>query len=133
MARYPGARSFTFAEPAELNARLLALVRSGRKRATCMPVADLAMGEAEPLVGQRDIALEANGDAALVIETLAVVRVRFDEVTEEMALREGENADLAGWRADHQWYFERRGTFSPTMELIFEDFRVVEDFAAKGG
>ncbi|MGV6849902.1 MAG: ASCH domain-containing protein [Marinibacterium sp.] len=127
-ARYPGAQTFTFGDSAGLSGELIALVRSGKKTATCGAAALFDSGaEAMPVPGRRDIALTWEGRPALVIETLSVERVRFCDVGEEFALAEGENDSLAGWRADHAAYFTRNGGFSPDMELICERFRVVED------
>jgi len=129
---YPGAGSFKFGDNAKLSADLIALVRAGKKRATCDA---LATFEAEPgsmpVVGRCDIALNWDGTPALVIRTLKVEQVRFCDVTEEMALAEGENTDLAGWQRDHQAYFERNGGFDPEMMLVFEHFEVVEDLAGR--
>ncbi|MEM6619834.1 MAG: ASCH domain-containing protein [Pseudomonadota bacterium] len=129
-ARYPGAETFAFGDNAELCAYLLSLVRSGAKTATCGAVRDFGPGkEAMPAVGRRDIALNWDGSPALVIETQSVVRARFCDVDEAFALAEGENDDLAGWRADHRAYFERNGGWTADLELVCERFRVVEDFA----
>lgn len=62
-----------------------------------------------------------------MIETLEVSVVRFCDVGEDFALAEGENDDLAGWRRDHQVFFERNGGFDPEMDLVCERFKVVED------
>ena len=129
---YPGAASFKFGDSEHQSGTLLALVRSGKKRATCDA---LSMFEAEPgsmpVVGRCDIAQNWDGTPALVIRTLKVEQVRFCDVTEEMALAEGENTDLAGWQRDHQAYFERNGGFDPEMMLVFEHFEVVEDLAGR--
>jgi uncharacterized protein YhfF len=133
-ARYPGAETFVFGDSAELSARLIALVRSGAKTATCGALRDYeAEGEAMPEVGRRDIALDWDGTPALVVETTSVEIRRFDEVGAEFALAEGENDSLEGWRADHRAYFERGGGWSPDLVVVCERFRLVEDFAAGGG
>ncbi len=133
MARYPGAQTFKFGDSAALSADLLALVRAGRKTATCGALRDYPEGSADtPVVGRRDIALEWDGRPALVIETVAVSTCRFCDMTEDFALAEGENETLEGWRQDHQRYFERNGGFDPEMELLCERFRLVEDLAVKG-
>ena len=129
---YPGAGTFKFGDSAKLSKRLIALVRSGHKRATCDA---LATFEAEPgsmpVVGRCDIATNWDDTPAVVIRTVKVEQVRFCDVTEDMALAEGENIDLAGWQADHQAYFERNGGFDPEMMLVFEHFEVVEDLAER--
>ncbi|MEX0305960.1 MAG: ASCH domain-containing protein [Ruegeria sp.] len=132
MARYPGAQTFKFGDNATLSAELLALVRSGRKTATCGALRDYPEGSADtPVVGRRDIALEWDDRPALVIETVEVSTCRYCDVTEDFALAEGENETLEGWREDHRRYFERNGGFEPEMELLCERFRLVEDLAAE--
>lgn len=125
--RYPMAETFKFGDSAAASAALLSLVRSGRKTATCGAVRDFQNGEPMPVIGRRDIALTWDDRPALVIETLELVRCRFDEVTEAMALAEGEDESLAGWRAGHGAYFARNGGFSPDMQIVWERFRLVED------
>ncbi|KUJ79326.1 ASCH domain-containing protein [Ruegeria profundi] len=133
LTRYPGAQTFKFGDSAELSAELLALVRSGRKTATCGARRDYPDGSPDmPVVGRQDIALEWDGRPALVIETVEVSICRYCDVTEDFALAEGENETLEGWRRDHQRYFERNGGFEPEMELVCERFRLVEDLAVEG-
>jgi uncharacterized protein YhfF len=129
LERYPGARTYKFGDGPEISDLLLGLVRSGRKRATCMPVSDVESGaEHMPEVGQRDIALHWDGAPALATETTSVEVKRFIDVDAAFALAEGENASLDGWRRDHQIYFERNGGFSQEMLLICERFEVIEIF-----
>ena len=92
--RYPTAQTFKFGDSAELSAALLALVRSGKKVATCGAVRDFENGEPMPQIGRRDIALHWDDTPALVIETVELIQCRFDEVTEAMALAEGEDDSL---------------------------------------
>jgi uncharacterized protein YhfF len=126
-ARYPGAEAFTFGDSRKLCDALLALVRSGAKTATCGAARDFGPGgEAPPVVGRRDVALDWDGRPAVVIETVEVTRQRFCDVDMAFALAEGENDDLEGWRRDHRAYFERTGGWSDGMDLICERFRVVE-------
>ena len=126
--RYPTAQTFKFGDSAELSATLLALVRSGKKIATCGAVRDFENGEPRPQIGRRDIALHWDDRPALVIETVELIQCRFDEVTEAMALAEGEDDSLDGWRRGHRAYFERNGGFSPDMQILWERFLLVEDF-----
>lgn len=129
LARYPGAQTYRFGDGAALSDALLALVRAGRKRATCTAVAELGVSEVMPVVGRRDIVLDFDDVPQLVTRTMELVRVRFCDMTEEMALMEGEDETLAGWRAGHERYYRRQGIFDPEMMLIWERFAVVEDFA----
>ena len=126
--KYPGAGSFKFGDSDAMNAELIALVRSGKKTATCGRASDFEPdGEGLPVVGRRDIVTNWDGSPAVVIETLSVERMKFDEIGEDFALAEGENEDYASWRRDHRAYFERNGGWAPDMEMICERFEVVED------
>ena len=127
---YPGAGTFKFGDGPELSAKLIALVRNGMKTATCGALHEFEdEPEAMPVVGRTDIAANWDGTPALVIRTQKVEQIRFCDVTEEMALAEGENDDLAGWRADHEAFFARNGGFDAQMMLVFEHFELVEDLA----
>jgi uncharacterized protein YhfF len=120
--------SFTFGDSPDLCARLLTLVRAGRKTATCEALrAFTEGGEAMPRIGRQDVALNWDGTPALLIETLQVTLTRFCDVKAAFALAEGENDSLAGWRADHAAYFARTGGFDPQMMLVCERFRVIRD------
>jgi uncharacterized protein YhfF len=132
-ARYPGAVTYRFGDSAALCVELLALVRAGRKRATCTALAEIAKGETPPHIGRCDIAMDFDGRPQLVTRTIELRRVRFCDMTEEMALMEGEDEDLAGWRDGHERYYRRVGIFAPDMDLIWERFEVVEDLAAGEG
>ena len=126
--RISGLVSFTYGDSEELCNELLRLVRSGRKTATCEALRNFGPdGEAMPVVGRRDVALNWDGSPALLIETLEVTQRRFCDVDKRFALAEGENDDLEGWRRDHQEYFERNGGFDPKMMLVCERFRLVHD------
>ncbi|SHJ06886.1 ASCH domain-containing protein [Wenxinia saemankumensis] len=128
LARHAGAATFTFGDSRALCDRLLALVRAGRKTATCGALRDYGPGgEALPRPGRRDIALDWDGAPALVIETTGMTICRFRDVGEDFALAEGEDDSLEGWRAGHRAYFERNGGWTPGMELVCERFRLVED------
>lgn len=128
-ARYPGAETFRMGDNADLSAYLISLVRSGAKTGTCEAKTVYESGAAAwPKVGRRDIALNWDGTPALVIETISLEEIPFNEVGEEFALSEGENEDLAGWRRDHEMYFTRNNRFDPAMILVCERFRLVEDF-----
>jgi uncharacterized protein YhfF len=48
-------------------------------------------------------------------------------VTAEFARKEGEgDLSLAYWRKEHKAFFEREGFYSDRMELVAEEFEVVE-------
>lgn len=125
--RYPTAKTFKFGDSAALCDTLLSLVRSRKKVATCEALREFRNGQPMPEIGRRDIALNWDDTPALVIETVELIQCRFDEVTEAMALAEGEDDSLDGWRAGHRAYFERNGGFSPDMQILWERFVLIED------
>lgn len=130
--RYPDSASFRFGDSDELCTTILALVRSGKKVATCAALYEFENGdEVMPVVGRQDIALNWDGTPALVIETESVELTRYCDVDESFALAEGENETLEGWREDHRDYFSRNGGFEPEMMLVCERFRLVEDFVKR--
>lgn len=119
---------FVFGDSRELNAKLLSLVRSGRKTATCGALRDFGEGGEEmPVVRRRDVALDWDGRPALLIETVEVTISRFRDVSDAFALAEG-GGDVAAWRRDHRDFFARNGGFDPDMMLVCERFRLVEDY-----
>ena len=127
-ARYPGSETFRFGDSDELCSALIALVRSGKKRATCSSELNAKFGSAMPELGRRDIALNWDGTPAMVIETKEIREVRFCDMTEEMALMEGEDNTLAEWQDGHRGFYERHNVFDLEMILTWERFYVIEDF-----
>jgi uncharacterized protein YhfF len=102
--------------------RLLALVLSGTKRATCWSVEDGQQTE----VGKQMAVLDGRGRPRAVIETLELVRRRFCDVDLQFALDEGEgDTTIEQWRDGHRAYFTRNGGFDPEMMLWCERFRLV--------
>ncbi|RED12685.1 ASCH domain-containing protein [Pontivivens insulae] len=128
--KYPGAQPYRMGDNDALTAELLALVRAGVKRATCTAMIDVEEGrEALPMLGRCDICMAPDGTPAVVTRTAELRELRFCDMTAEMALAEGEDDSLDSWRAGHRRYYERQGIFHPEMQLIWERFEVVEDFA----
>ena len=130
-SRYPDAETFRFGDSEDLCHALTELVRSGKKRATCSSVLNEQLGNAMPELGRRDIALKWDGTPAMVIETRELREVTYRDMTEEMALMEGEDDTLEEWRAGHKAFFEKYGVFDPDMMLVWERFEVIEDFGGR--
>ena len=127
--KYPNHETFRFGDSEQLCTELINLVRTGKKTATCGALRDFESGnEVMPIVGRVDIVLNWEGAPALAIRTKSVEIKRYNEVTEEFALREGENESLAEWKKNHKVYFERNGGFNPQMKLVCEQFELVEIF-----
>ena len=115
--------SFAFGDGPALADELLALVLAGKKTATCWSVTDGQLTE----IGKRMVARDGNGRPRAVIETIELLQRRFHEVDAAFAYAEGEgDRSLGYWRADHETYFRRQGTFAPDMLLYCERFRLVQ-------
>lgn len=130
-ARIVSSISFRFGDSEELCDRLLALIRAGKKTATCGALREFGPdGDPMPVVGRQDIALNWDGTPALILQTLEVSQIRFCDVEESFALAEGENDGLDGWQRDHRAYFERNGGFDSEMILVCERFKLLYDCQA---
>ena len=104
--------------------KLLLLVLSGRKTATCWPA---SQGRQGAEVGARSVVLNGEGRECAVIQTVALDKRRFDEIDAEWAMAEGEgDRTLDSWRRGHQAFFAREEGFDEAMPLWCERFRLVE-------
>lgn len=127
---YPDALAWQFGDSPELADELVQQVLSGRKTATCGSLISFqqeqARGEAA-LAGSNNIILNGSGQAMCVIRMLTTDVIRFCDVTAELARKEGEgDLSLEHWRQCHRLFFEREGTFSAEMELVFQEFELIE-------
>jgi len=126
-AKYPGALSWSFGDSPELANELATLVLTGKKIATCSSLQGWYDDDVRPLPGGYNIILDGEKKPLCVVRTTGLFLTRFDRVTPEMAMMEGEgDLSLEYWQREHQRFFQRNGGFSPEMELIFETFQLVE-------
>lgn len=134
-AAAPGAmaewqRPTGFGDSADLSARLLDLIRSGAKTATCGALRDYeAEGQPLPEPGRTMLALDWDGAPALTYRVTDVQVMPFAAVPDDFARAEGEG-DPAEWRAAHEAFFARNGGFDPQMPVVCERFVLIEDLAA---
>jgi len=124
--------SWEFGDSPELADRLLGLVITGPKRATCGSLdAYRVRGEAVPVVGEYSVVCDGAGTARCVLQTTEVRILAFEDVDATFAADEGEgDRSLASWREDHMAYFERELaelelSASPRMLLVCERFRLL--------
>jgi len=126
-AKYPGAQAWSIGDNAEMGNQLADLVVKGIKTASCGSFASYQAEETAIKTGSYNIILNGQGEPVCVIRIVAMRLVRFSEVTEEFARKEGEgDLSLAYWRQEHKDFFTRAGFFAEDMELITEEFEVVE-------
>ncbi len=110
---------------------LLKLVLRGQKTATTSALlAYRAEGTPPPAPGDLSIVLDSAGQPRCVIQTTAARILPFEDVTWEMARREGEDEHMGTWRENHIAFLGREAeaagqAFSPAMPVIFEDFVMV--------
>ena len=111
---------------------LLQLVLDGKKKATTSSLAGFEISE-DKLPSEGDMSVITNWDEEekCVIRTTNVRILPYKNVTEEMALLEGEDSSLESWRESHEKFFREDGKdcgyeFSEDMLVVFEEFEVVE-------
>ncbi len=129
--------AWSFGSTPEEADRLLALVLEGRKTATASALWEYEPGaqgddggdtlvrtqvDVEvPEPGSLSIVLDGAGRPRALLRTTHVEVVRFGDVDEEHARREGEGS-LERWRAEHRRFFEEH---APAGQRVDEDTRVV--------
>ena len=116
--------SFSFGDSLEMADELFALVLSGKKTATSWAATH---GSHNSEVGKQQIIKDSKDSPRAIIETIELKLQKFDEVDETFAQKEGEgDLSLDYWRKEHKRYFTQEGTFSPSMEVYCQRFKVVE-------
>ncbi|AVJ20017.1 ASCH domain-containing protein [Serratia sp. MYb239] len=125
--KYPGANAWQVGDSQELANELATLIIKGIKTASCGSFSSYQQEESAPKIGSHNIILDGQNIPVCVIRLVSMRLVRFCDVTEEFARKEGEgDLSLEYWRKEHQRFFTREGYFSDDMELITEEFEVVE-------
>ncbi|AHE73246.1 ASCH domain-containing protein [Enterobacter ludwigii] len=125
--KYPGANAWQMGDSPELASELADLIKKGIKTASCGSFASYQQEEPAPKIGSYNIILDGQSIPVCVIRLVSMRLVRFCDVTEEFARKEGEgDLSLEYWQKEHQRFFTREGYFSEEMELITEEFEVVE-------
>lgn len=111
---------------------LLDLVLKGQKKATSssMPGYQVS-GENVPKEGALSVITDWNGTPRCVIRTTRVRVIPYKDITFELARLEGEDDTLESWQKNHEKFFTEEGKelgyqFSENMEVVFEEFEVVE-------
>ncbi|QHM71412.1 ASCH domain-containing protein [Mixta intestinalis] len=125
--KYPGANASQIGDSPELANELADLIVKGIKTASCGSFASYQQEETAPRIGSYNIILDGQGVPVCVIRLVSMRLIRFCDVTGEFARKEGEgDLSLEYWRKEHQRFFTEEGSFSEDMELIAEEFEVVE-------
>lgn len=126
-AKYPGADAWQMGDSPELASQLADLIKKGIKTASCGSLASYQQEEPAPKIGSYNIILDGQNVPVCVTRLVSMRLVRFCDVTEAFACKEGEgDLSLEYWQKEHQRFFTREGHFSDDMELIAEEFEVIE-------
>ncbi|GAL60150.1 hypothetical protein EV102420_30_00370 [Pseudescherichia vulneris NBRC 102420] len=126
-AKYPNALAWSIGDSVKLANQLADLVVKGKKTASCGSLASYQADSASPAVGSYHIILNGNQEPVCVIRMTSLRLVRFCDVDDAFARKEGEgDLSLEYWRTEHQRFFTQTGSFSEEMELVAEEFEVVE-------
>ncbi|MDH2912360.1 ASCH domain-containing protein [Kosakonia sp. HypNH10] len=126
-AKYPGAQAWQIGDSPALADELATLVASGIKTASCGSFACWQAEDPAPKLGSYNIILNGQDEPVCVIRIISLRLTRFCDVTEAFARKEGEgDLSLDYWRKEHQRFFSAAGIFSEEMELVAEEFEVIE-------
>ncbi|MDY0886890.1 ASCH domain-containing protein [Kosakonia sp. CFBP8986] len=126
-AKYPGAQAWQIGDSPALADELATLVASGIKTASCGSFACWQAEDPAPKLGSYNIILNGRDEPVCVIRIISLRLTRFCDVTDAFARKEGEgDLSLEYWRKEHQRFFSAAGIFSEEMELVAEEFEVVE-------
>ncbi|MFD3224796.1 ASCH domain-containing protein [Rahnella aceris] len=125
--KYPSADAWQIGDSPELANELADLIKKGIKTASCGSFTSYLQEKYAPKIGSYNIILDSLDVPVCVIRLVSMRLVRFCDVTADFARKEGEgDLSLEYWQKEHQRFFTREGYFSDDMELIAEEFEVVE-------
>lgn len=115
--KYPGANAWQMGDSPELASELADLIKKGIKTASCGSFASYQQEEPAPKIGSYNIILDGQSIPVCVIRLVSMRLVRFCDVTEEFARKEGEgDLSLEYWQKEHQRFFTREGcVFWPSV------------------
>ena len=111
---------------------LLDLVLKGKKKATASSKIGYQIeGDEIPKEGDMSVITDWEGTPRCVIRTTRVRIIPYKDISFDIAKLEGEDDNLESWRRNHESFFREEGKelgyqFSEDMEIIFEEFELVE-------
>lgn len=108
------------------NIKLLDLVLSGKKKATCYLYKN---NEDKSKIGELSIITRFDGKDACLIETTKIQVLPFNETTWDLAKLEGEHKNLEDWQRDRFNFFKNEyRDFKDNTLIVFEQFIVLKKF-----
>ena len=114
-----------------INAELNSIVLTGQKTAFFTTLATFTIdGEPLPVSGELYILVDNQNKPLCVLEMESVNIIPFNEVTWDMAQKEGECSTFGEWKEKMQEYIEDEGhvlgfDYSEDIKLVFQTFKVI--------
>ncbi|NVZ71719.1 ASCH domain-containing protein [Pseudomonas costantinii] len=125
--KYPGAIAWPFGDTPEMADELAELVAKGIKTAGCCSLSSFKHEEVSPTIGGYNIVLNSKGEPVCVTRVISMRIIRYCDVDQDFAKKEGEgDLSLRYWMQGHKEFFQREGSFDEAMELVAEEFELVE-------
>lgn len=121
----------TFESRGIKNDSQIAMILSGQKKAIFSALSSyLIDSEPLPLSGECYIVFDRAQNPLCIIETEEVEIVPFNQVTWEMAQKEGEDNNLEEWKEKQRDYLETEAeivgfNFTEDLKLVYQTFNVV--------
>lgn len=107
------------------NEKLINLVLSGKKTATCY-----LYNKDECNDEKESILIDDNNFDVCKIETIEIKIIKFKDVTWKLAKLEGEFTNLKDWQESHCKFFkEIYEDFNKNSLIVFEIFNVIENYS----
>ena len=128
-AKYAG--DFCFEAKGFGGAERTAALLAGKKTAAFFSYASFAIdNEIFPVTDEHYIVLGADGSPLCVIKTTGVQILPYNQVTWEMAAKEGEDSSIEEWRQKTRENLEEEGEivgfeFNPDIKLVYMEFELV--------
>lgn len=110
-------------EAANFNAHL---VLKGWKTTAAISVPDFeAMQPKLAVDGKYDIVLDGEGKPVAAIQFTKIKKLKFSEVPEEFAKKDGESDSLEQWRRLIRTMLEEREQYFPEMDIVCLEFKKI--------
>ncbi|PJK32516.1 ASCH domain-containing protein [Pseudomonas sp. S10E 269] len=125
--QYPGATAWPFGDTPEMADELADRVAKGIKTATCCSLSSFKAEDESTTVGSYSIILNSRNEPVCVVRVISMQIIRYCDVDQAFARKEGEgDLSLRYWRQGHKDFFQREGSFDEAMELVAEEFELVD-------
>ena len=111
--------------------QLSALILGGKKTGSFTALDSFIIdNEPLPIAGSNYVVADWNEVPLCIIQTTKVTILPYNQITWEMAEKEGEEDSFESWKESHNEFFEYDAEimgyeFKPDMPVVFEEFKVI--------